>query len=569
MQAWRDALVSDPTYSAARAAYRAGLERQPQARANLLPYVSAEAGGEHRDVRSTSGFRRDTSGTRGTWDLVLTQPLFDWGSYKTYEQSKLVVADVEVQLQQAFQDLLLRVSEAYFNVLSFEDQLAATVAEKSAIAEQVESAQRNFELGNATITDTYEAQSRYDLIVAQELQLQNLLEVQRDRLTQIVGNPPGSLARLPGGTPLPAPQPARLEAWSSQAQSSSLEVVRAELQTRIAQRDIEIARSGFYPIVALRASSGSATDSRLTNPGSGRPIDNTIGVVVSMPFYTGGAVSSRVTESVQLEQRARFNAETSRRQALQLARQYYTGVTTGLLRVRALEAGERSSRSAVEANRLGYEVGVRINLDVLNAEQQLYATQRDLAQVRYNTLIDGLRLKATSGILAEADLDAINQLLRFGPPATEKPADTRQSGMTGLAPAKAAGGNARSNRGAGGPLGPAIAPAAGTTGGPTSGSSLGTPAAPIYGSPVAPPTGSSAAPAGRSRSTPGAMPTPSPAPYLAPNAAPNAFPKTAPDSTPNTAPTTIPKGISAPWVPPDGSRVPDSAPPDFLNQRGR
>jgi len=545
MQAWRDALVSDPTYAAARAAYRAGLERQPQARANLLPYVSAEAGGEYRDVRSTSGFRRDTSGTRGTWDLVLTQPLFDWGSYKAYEQSKLVVADVEVQLQQAFQDLLLRVSDAYFNVLSFEDQLAATVAEKSAIAEQVESAQRNFELGNATITDTYEAQSRYDLIVAQELQLQNLLEVQRDRLTQIIGNPPGSLARLPGGTALPPPQPARLEAWSSQAQSASLEVVRAELQTRIAQRDIEIARSGAYPIVALRASSGSATDARLSNPGSGRPIDNTIGVVVSMPFYTGGAVSSRVTESVQLQQRARFNAETSRRQALQLARQYYTGVTTGLLRVRALEAGERSSRSAVEANRLGYEVGVRINLDVLNAEQQLYATQRDLAQVRYNTLMDGLRLKATSGILAEADLDAINRLLRFGPPATQQPVSSRRSdGMTGLAPAKAPGTSARSNRGAGGALGPAVAPAAGTVGGGTMNGGT------INGDIT-----------NRGTMNNGKLNGSSPVAPVTPQT---------PETSTYGRRAVPPAGSAVPYATPDESRqVPDSAPPDFLNQRGR
>lgn len=560
MQAWRDALVSDPTYAAARAAYRAGLERQPQARANLLPYVSAEAGGEYRDVRSTSGFRRDTSGTRGTWDLVLTQPLFDWGSYKAYEQSKLVVADVEVQLQQAFQDLLLRVSDAYFNVLSFEDQLAATVAEKSAIAEQVESAQRNFELGNATITDTYEAQSRYDLIVAQELQLQNLLEVQRDRLTQIIGNPPGSLARLPSGTALPPPQPARLEAWSSQAQSASLEVVRAELQTRIAQRDIEIARSGAYPIVALRASSGSATDARLSNPGSGRPIDNTIGVVVSMPFYTGGAVSSRVTESVQLQQRARFNAETSRRQALQLARQYYTGVTTGLLRVRALEAGERSSRSAVEANRLGYEVGVRINLDVLNAEQQLYATQRDLAQVRYNTLMDGLRLKATSGILAEADLDAINRLLRFGPPATQQPVSPRRSdGMTGLAPAKAPGTSARSNRGAGGALGPAVVPAAGTVGGGTMNGGT------INGDITNRGTMNSGAINGditnRGTMNNGKLNGSSPVAPVTP---------LTPETSTYGRRAVPPAGSAVPYAAPDESRqVPDSAPPDFLNQRGR
>jgi hypothetical protein len=359
---------------------------------------------------------------------------------------------------------------------------------------------------------------------------------------------------------LPPPQPARLEAWSSQAQSASLEVVRAELQTRIAQRDIEIARSGAYPIVALRASSGSATDARLSNPGSGRPIDNTIGVVVSMPFYTGGAVSSRVTESVQLQQRARFNAETSRRQALQLARQYYTGVTTGLLRVRALEAGERSSRSAVEANRLGYEVGVRINLDVLNAEQQLYATQRDLAQVRYNTLMDGLRLKATSGILAEADLDAINRLLRFGPPATQQPVSPRRSdGMTGLAPAKAPGTSARSNRGAGGALGPAVAPAAGTIGGGTMNGGT------INGDITNRGTMNSGAINGditnRGTMNNGKLNGSSPVAPVTPRT---------PETSTYGRRAVPPAGSAVPYAAPDESRqVPDSAPPDFLNQRSR
>ena len=148
----------------------------------------------------------------------------------------------------------------------------------------------------------------------------------------------------------------------------------------------------------------------------GRPIDNSIGVVLSIPLYSGGGVSSLVTEKVQLEQKARQDYQASRRQAVQSARRYYSGVTSGLARIRALEAGERSSRQAVEANRIGYEVGVRINQDVLDAQQQLYATQRDLAQARYGALLDGLRLKAVSGILAESDLDAVNRLLRLPKP---------------------------------------------------------------------------------------------------------------------------------------------------------
>ncbi|SAI48981.1 outer membrane protein [Bordetella ansorpii] len=417
MQVWRQALGSDPVYASARAAYRAGLEQLPQARAGLLPAVSAEVGGAYQSTHSTRGFTA-YDGTRADWALVLTQPLFDWNRWQRYEQSQLRVADTELQLQQSFQDLLLRVADAYFNVLAAQDTLSATEAEKAAVSEQLAAAQRNFELGNATIADSYEARARYDLVVARELDLQNALDVRRDELAQIIGTPPGALAELPSGVSLPAPQPSRIDEWSGQAESSGISVLRAQLQTRIAGHDIQIARSGHYPTVNLRASSGSATDARMRqgSEAPGRPIDNSIGVVLSIPLYSGGGVSSLVTEKVQLEQKARQDYQASRRQAVQSARRYYSGVTSGLARIRALEAGERSSRQAVEANRIGYEVGVRINQDVLDAQQQLYATQRDLAQARYGALLDGLRLKAVSGILAESDLDAVNRLLRLPKP---------------------------------------------------------------------------------------------------------------------------------------------------------
>ena len=370
--------------------YRASLERNPRPAPDCCRR-SAPRPARYRETRSTQGFGMAYSGGRGTWDLALTQPLFNWSRWQAYEQSKLLTADAEVRLQQAFQDLLLRVAEAYFNVLYAQDALTATEAEKAAVAGQLESAKRNFELGNATITDTYEAQARYDLVLAQELRLQNDLDVRRDVLAQILGSPAGALAELPPGVRLPSPQPARLNDWSTQAEASSLDVLRAQLQTRIAGRDIQIARSGHYPTVNLRATSGSASDAVMSNGSSapGKPINNSVGVVLSIPLYSGGGVSSQVTERVQLEQKARHDFEAARRQAVQAARQHYTGVTSGLARIDALEAGEKSSRASVEANRTGYEVGVRISLDVLNAQQQLYATQRDLALARYTRCCPG------------------------------------------------------------------------------------------------------------------------------------------------------------------------------------
>jgi len=415
LQTWQAALANDPVYAAARAQYRASIEQLPQARAGLLPAINAEIGLTYQDTRATRNLsRRVQDNTRAPWELVLTQPLYDWSTWQRYEQAKLGVADAELALQQAYQDLLLRVSDTYFGILTAQDALTATEGEKASVAAQLESAKRNFELGNATITDTYEAQARYDLVVAEELRQQHDLTVLRGQLTQIIGQPPEALAELPSTVPLPAPQPARQDDWSTQAESASLEVARAQLQTQIAQRDIQIARGGHYPTLSLQASSGSASTSNRSAAGS-RAADSSVGLVLSVPIYAGGGISSQVTEKVQLEQKARNDYQAARRQAAQSARQYYTGVMTGLARIRALEAGEKSSRASVEANKTGYEIGVRINLDVLNAQQQLYATQRDLAQARYATLLDGLRLKAAGGILSEVDLETINRLLRLPP----------------------------------------------------------------------------------------------------------------------------------------------------------
>jgi len=413
LQTWQTALANDPVYGAARAQYRASIEQLPQSRANLLPAINAEIGVSHQDTRTLRNLSQQVrSDTSVPWQLVLTQPLYDWSSWQRFEQAKLGVADAELALQQAYQDLLLRVSDTYFNILTAQDTLAATEAEKVSVAAQLEAAKRNFELGISTITDTYETQARYDLVVAQELQQQQDLTVLRGQLAQIIGQQPGALAELPSTISLPAPQPARQDDWVTQAEAASLEVARAQLQTQIAQRGIQVARGGHYPTLSLQASSGNASNANRQLAGS-RAADSSIGVVLSVPLYAGGGISSRVTEQVQLEQKARNDQQAARRQSAQSARQYYTGVLSGLARVRALEAGEKSSLAAVQANQTGYELGVRTNLDVLDSQQQLYTTQRDLARARYTTLLDGLRLKAAGGILSELDLDAINRLLRL------------------------------------------------------------------------------------------------------------------------------------------------------------
>ncbi len=428
-QAFQAALASDPIFASARAAYAAGLEQLPQARSNLLPWVTAGGNATYSDTRTrfTNELpRRNTHNDAYNYQVSLSQPLFDWTSWQTYEAARLGVTLTELQLQLAYQDLLLRLSQAYFDILAAQDTLTALEAEQNSIAGQLESARRNFEIGTATITDTYEAQARYDLIQAQLLQAENTLRVRRDSLEKIIGQSAGNLAELPPGTPVPPSVPARVEPWIAQAETENLGVVQAQVATAVAGRQIEIARAGHLPEVSLVGSYGYA-DGRYRpeaglaasgiSDGRQRSRSGTIGVQVAIPIYTGGYVSSRVTETVAREQQARYDYENARREAVRGTREAFLGVNTGQAQIRALEAAEESSRRALQANITGYEVGVRINLDVLNAQQQLFATQRDLARARYETLMAGLRLKAAAGQLTETDLEALNRLLRPVPVA--------------------------------------------------------------------------------------------------------------------------------------------------------
>jgi len=409
---WRSALGNDPVYASARAQYRAVQEVIPQSRAVMLPWLSLGGEAAQRDDRAASTFARDASRHRAAWSLTLTQPLFNRAAWQALEQSRLIAADAEIALAMAYQDVMLRSAQTYFDVLAAQDTLTAIEAEKASISGQLASAQRHFALGNATIIDTHEAQARHDLIVADEWQARHDLDVALDALTRLIGAAPQPLATLPHGVALPTPQPNRLDDWVEQAQSAALAVQRAQLGIRIAEQGIAIARSGHAPTLELRASAGSASDLNRASPYSGRGLESVVGLYLNVPLYSGGLISSRVAERVALAEQSRHDLDDARRSAVQNARREFTGVHTGLARVRALEAGETSSRAAVAANRTGYDIGVRTNLDVIDAQRQLYVTLRDLARARYNTLMAGLRLRAITGILSDGDLHDVNRLLQ-------------------------------------------------------------------------------------------------------------------------------------------------------------
>ena len=412
LQVYRDALGNDPQYAAARATAEATREKVPQGLAGLLPVVSATANtmrNQNKYTLSDSSLAKDYNSNG--YNVNLTQPLFRWQNFVQYGQAKLQVVQAEATLAQASQDLILRVAQAYFDVLFAIENLKAVRANKDAIAQQLEQAKKNFEVGTATITDSQEAQSRYDLANAQEIAAESDLDVKRYTLRVIVGRDPGPLNSLKPSAELKPPQPAGMERWVDAAEKDSFTVQAQQAATEFAVKEVERQRAGHYPTLDAVANYGKSNSpvSQLTND-SLEATSRNIGLQLNIPIFQGGFVNSKVREAVANRVAAEAALENAKRTAVLNSQQSFLGVVNGLAQVRALDAALISSRSALESNKLGYEVGVRINIDVLNAEQQVYVTQRDLAKARFDTLVSQLRLKAAIGSLGEADLEQINPL---------------------------------------------------------------------------------------------------------------------------------------------------------------
>ena len=417
IQVYQQALANDAAYASARASLAAGQESITLGRAGLLPNVgiTGDITQSNADSSILSGrsYAYGAANSLGKgYTVALSQPLFRWDRWQTYQQSKLQQAIAEAQFAQAQQDLITRVSQAYFDVLAAQDTLDSTRAQKTATTEQLASAKRNFEVGTQTITDTHEAQAAYDLVVSQEIAAVNDLENKKTALQAIIGAPPAALAVLKSGVTLSAPQPGNVDQWVSAAENQNYAVAVAELSLESAQRDISRNRAGHYPTIDLVASSAHRNTTGQVQGLSGTSNGNAIGIQYSIPIFSGFAVTGRVRQAIALEDKARNDLEANRRNAALNARQSFLGVNSGLAQVKALEAAEVSSNSALESNKLGYQVGVRINIDVLNAQRQLYQTRTNLARARYDTILAGLRLKAASGSLREADLQPVNALLQ-------------------------------------------------------------------------------------------------------------------------------------------------------------
>ena len=402
----------DAVWQSAKAQYDANLFRAEQAKAGLLPTANLATGvSQARFDNSSPAIGRSFGNQNAT--LSASQPLFRPANIATYQQGRRGVELAQAQLQAAGQDLIIRVSQAYFDVLAAQDTLAFVRAQKVAVNEQLAFAKRNFEVGTSTITDTREAQARFDLVVAQEIAAENDLRVKKLALDTLVGRTDANPSALVIPLALPPLEPADVNAWVQQGEASSPQVQQARTNVEIAQLETEKAKAGHLPTVDLTASynisrspngsAQSALNSRSNNA--------QVGVSLNLPLFAGFATQNRIRETLSLEERANADLEGARRNVAQSTRAAYFGVVSGQGQVRALEAAEASSQSALEANRLGYQVGVRINIDVLNSQSQLFQTKRDLAQARYNVLLGDLKLRQANGTLTPQDLARLNALL--------------------------------------------------------------------------------------------------------------------------------------------------------------
>ena len=402
----------DASYQSAKSQFEASVYRAEQAKAGLLPSAGLAMGVNRANMSSdTPSFDRGSYGNQSA-TLSASQPLFRPANRAAAEQGKKSVDVAKAQLQTADQELVVRVSQAYFDVLAANDNLNFVKAQKSAVSEQLAAAKRTFEVGTSTITDTREAQARFDLTTAQEIAAENDLRVKKIALDQLTGK--NMAAPNPLRVPLViAPiAPDDVNLWVAQSEELSPAVRQAQLGLEVAQLETQKAQAGHKPTLDLVGSYNVTKNNGSTNsPLDYRTNVAQVGLSLNLPLFAGFATQNRIKETLALEDKARSDLEATKRNVAQGTRTAFFGADSLLGQVKALEAAEASSQSALDATKLGYQVGVRINIDVLNAQTALFDTKARLAKARYDLLLANLKLRQANGSLVAEDLPAINAVL--------------------------------------------------------------------------------------------------------------------------------------------------------------
>jgi outer membrane protein len=424
---YQQALAHDPVLASATSGNKALQELLPQGRALYLPSVNLVAGASatNQDYAFTgvgrpspanplvviqskqAGVERFESRRYG---VEARQPIFRKQNWIQMHQAETQVSQADKQLILAQQNLILRTTQTYFDVLIAQDRVALLGAQKTAILSQLDQAKANFEVGTATVTDVNEAQARYDLTAAQEIAAINDFDIAKRAVEAITGEIPQQLATLRANF-IATPLQDSMQDWQQSARENNLNIRIQEDALKLAEQDEERAKAGHLPTLDAVASYTDSHANGGVNTLSSSSRNAVIGIELEVPLYQGGAISSRARQATLNKQKALDDINIARRQTDLETQRAYLNLSTSVAQVKALEQALVSSQSQLDSTKLGYEVGVRTSVDVLNAQQQLFSAKRDLLQARYNYLVNIIRLKTASGLIAEADLQEINQQL--------------------------------------------------------------------------------------------------------------------------------------------------------------
>jgi len=413
---YRLALRNDPTFEVARYTLKAAEQKYPQAIAGLLPTVSVN--GTNNVTRAANEFSNSPAVLRDVhawnWSLQLTQPLIRMQNMYAYDEAKVAIDQAQAQYNLAEQDIILRITQAYFGLLASREGIKVAEAELSATQEQLNLAKQGFETGVAAITDVREGQSRVDLARSHLVTARNELDAKTAELEKIVDDVPEMLAGLGPSVPIPPPQPHDQKYWIDRARENNPAVRAARAGLLVAEATVGKVRAEHTPTLDLVASYGenySSGSTTMPTDFASKGQTKQIGIQFTVPLFAGGGTRSHVAEAMANKYRAGAELEVAMRQAGTDARMAYAGVVNGLSQVTALESAVESGQSMVKESHAGYELGVYNNYKVLDAEQQYYTSKRDLVKARYETLFQAMKLKAATGTLGEEDLISANALL--------------------------------------------------------------------------------------------------------------------------------------------------------------
>ncbi|MGE4399445.1 MAG: TolC family outer membrane protein [Campylobacterales bacterium] len=406
----------DPIFGAAYQSLLSASEKLPQARSGLLPTLNLNATTAQQKGKSAFNYGAYSNRDIQNWgvNLQATQPIFRVQNWAIYKQAGAQIRQAEADFLKARQDLILRVTQAYFDILIAKDSIDVYETQIKAVEYQLEAARKNYQAGITTITDIHEAKSRLDLANANLIASQTEFENKKAALEQIIGYQIESIAPLKKRVSIQQPLPANVKEWMDAAAINSPNVLFYKASLDAASYEITKNRAGHLPTLDLTASYGeNYASGSMASPSDikSRYRAGQVGLQLSLPIFTGGLTYSKTEEAQINHKKAKLELESAKRNAISGAKQAFYGMKNGIAQIKALDSAVTNSENSVESNKIGYKIGVRINIDVLNAEQQLANTKRELTKAKYETLLFGLKLKASNGILTDNDISEINGML--------------------------------------------------------------------------------------------------------------------------------------------------------------